>query len=62
MSKSFRNRWFLLAALLLLGLGLFGFAACKHTRGLGTDSACRPPAPSLLWDELPGQLPSISLH
>jgi len=62
MSKSFRNKWFLLAAGLLLCLGVLGFAAYKNTRGFATDSSCRRPGPSLLWDELPGQLPSISLH
>jgi|GEM_PF-6021453 len=62
MSKSFRNKWLLLAAGLLLCLGVFGLAAYKNTRGLGTDSACQRPGASLLWDNMPGQLPSISLH
>ena len=66
MIKVFLNKWFFLAALLIIGLSAFSFIAYKKTRALctATRQCCSKNAGSardiLFWDVLSGQFSSIS--
>ena len=66
MRKVVRNKWFILAALLLVSLSAFSVVAFRETRQLCTMTHCqeapRTEKGEMLWDILSRQFSSVSIQ
>ncbi|MFL5740056.1 MAG: hypothetical protein ACJ75B_07555 [Flavisolibacter sp.] len=68
MSKVVFNKWFILAALLLISLSAFSFVAYKKTRAICNSANECHKAPvqaekgELIWDALSRQFSSVSVQ
>jgi len=69
MRRFILNKWFILSALLVVGLAAFSFATYQNTRSIcsigknpGTKQAVGSQKGELIWDAVSSQFSSISVH
>ena len=69
MRRFILNKWFILSALLIIGLAAFSFATYQSTRSIcsfgksqGNKQAVSSQKGELIWDAVSSQFSSISVH